>query len=677
MAATTTRSPYLFICYRSKDTGRFSRGLAKLVSERYGADRIFLDRQNSVPGEIWRAKIEEALRRATVMVVAIGAKWLALKNGRRRIDDPRDDVYLEISSALRTGTKIIPVFVGREKILDEEDLPLELRPLMQHNAVQALDVLADSAATPQVPDLLAALENAYGFVERHPRIPPLDESTRGTRGIRIAHLSDLHFGRDTYPSEPRGRHSVELLVAAERRLSEEKDGEKDPIHYIVVSGDLSYSGEREECLRARTWLESRMPLMDGQAKGLSSTGLGHPRDKIGVVQGNRDVDKTKLGGSGRKLDRDYARGFLDAFELAPRPAHVTPLEKFPCAWLTDDSTRVFVAFFDSSFCGHGDEAGAASRATRCSLLLKQSEDLIALCDRGLSGNLVVKEERISSSAFQSAIKAVVMHHPLLTTQAKLDGNLPVGVREKLLQNLMHAHIDVVFCGHRHVGELKRDFYAELISAQKAARQLRKEFTHLLLHEKPAAQLRDGRGRRYGRALSLLVTWVDAVNSSRPRDGLGLDHLVSELRAISQDPLRLWHTTNGEGNEPVLSLAGEEAQDWSRSGHSLEELGQALRQRLTEDERQRLNKLARAWVKNGIRVLGKRKLLQIRCASTALSLEGELPPKAARSFNICRFTTESHHVPHVNVRQFAFREGQFHFEESRGYDFPSTRQLVLC
>ena len=83
------------------------------------------------------------------------------------------------------------------------------------------------------------------------------------------------------------------------------------------------------------------------------------------------------------------------------------------------------------------------------------------------------------------------------------------------------------------------------------------------------------------------------------------------------------------------------------------------------------------MKNAIRFLGKRKLLQIRCASTALSFEGDSVTGAVRSFDICRFTMQGQHVPHVNVRQFVFREGQFQYEESRGYDFPSTSQLVLC
>ncbi len=58
--------------------------------------------------------------------------------------------------------------------------------------------------------------------------------------IRIAHVSDIHFG---------GEHVGAVAAAAERMAAEQLD-------LIVASGDLTQFGECAEFAAARAWIDS-------------------------------------------------------------------------------------------------------------------------------------------------------------------------------------------------------------------------------------------------------------------------------------------------------------------------------------------------------------------------------------------------------------------------------------
>ena len=70
-------------------------------------------------------------------LAVIGRQWLESESetGRRRLDDPRDFVRIEIEAALQRDIPVIPLLVQGALVPDEEDLPPSLQSLIYRNAI--------------------------------------------------------------------------------------------------------------------------------------------------------------------------------------------------------------------------------------------------------------------------------------------------------------------------------------------------------------------------------------------------------------------------------------------------------------------------------------------------------------------------------------------------------------
>lgn len=95
--------------------------------------------------------------------------------------------------------------------------------------------------------------------------------------LTLVHLSDIHFRRtsDSGPDDADADVRNELardLTAMRERLSH--------VYGLLVTGDIAFSGKREEYELADTWLASLTIL------------TGCPRNNIFTVPGNHDVDRT-------------------------------------------------------------------------------------------------------------------------------------------------------------------------------------------------------------------------------------------------------------------------------------------------------------------------------------------------------------------------------------------------
>jgi predicted MPP superfamily phosphohydrolase len=100
--------------------------------------------------------------------------------------------------------------------------------------------------------------------------------------IRLLHLSDIHFRvGSTWDADP-------VLRASARFIGEEVRGGLAP-DLVIITGDLAHAGKAEEYALARDWLEQLWP--DLTAGGSASL----PRDRLLLVPGNHDVDRTAVG----------------------------------------------------------------------------------------------------------------------------------------------------------------------------------------------------------------------------------------------------------------------------------------------------------------------------------------------------------------------------------------------
>ena len=153
----------LFINYRRDD----SRADAGRLYDRLQAlypDRVFRDVGSLEPGVDWHTAIERVLGTSDACIVVIGPRWLSITdaNGKRRLDDPRDTVRREVSTALANGMRVFPVLVGGAKMPAEEDLPEDMQSLARRNALEITEQDFDEDVT----KLARALERTLGWTPK-------------------------------------------------------------------------------------------------------------------------------------------------------------------------------------------------------------------------------------------------------------------------------------------------------------------------------------------------------------------------------------------------------------------------------------------------------------------------------------------------------------------------------
>jgi TIR domain-containing protein len=131
----------IFISYRREDSQGYARALYDLLSERFGAARIFRDIDALQPGEDFIEAIEKAIATSGSVVVLIGNDWLSAKDeeGERRLENPHDYVRIELAAALRSGLFVLPVLVQGASMPRGTDLPDDLQPLARRNALELSD----------------------------------------------------------------------------------------------------------------------------------------------------------------------------------------------------------------------------------------------------------------------------------------------------------------------------------------------------------------------------------------------------------------------------------------------------------------------------------------------------------------------------------------------------------
>lgn len=119
-------------------------------------------------------------------------------------------------------------------------------------------------------------------------MPPNDQN----RPIRILHLSDIHFRVD------RGWDADPVLRALARFIRTEVERGLVP-DLVVISGDLAFSGVKDEYALARDWLDRELwPALPDDL----------PRDRLLLTPGNHDVDRTKVKTGVRSIQN----GLLEA-----------------------------------------------------------------------------------------------------------------------------------------------------------------------------------------------------------------------------------------------------------------------------------------------------------------------------------------------------------------------------
>lgn len=96
--------------------------------------------------------------------------------------------------------------------------------------------------------------------------------------LRFVHLSDIHFGQEKDGTLPT-HEDVRINLVADCQTQAEELG---PASGLLITGDVAFSGKREEYQRAGEWLDE------------VTVAAGCEMTSVKVVPGNHDVDVTKI-----------------------------------------------------------------------------------------------------------------------------------------------------------------------------------------------------------------------------------------------------------------------------------------------------------------------------------------------------------------------------------------------
>jgi tetratricopeptide (TPR) repeat protein len=103
-----------------------------------GADRVFMDVEDIVPGQDFVETIDCSIAACETALIVIGPHWNEILRERSQKKEP-DYVCHEVSSALDHKLRIVPVLVGGATMPRQEDLPAALSGLPFHEAAELRD----------------------------------------------------------------------------------------------------------------------------------------------------------------------------------------------------------------------------------------------------------------------------------------------------------------------------------------------------------------------------------------------------------------------------------------------------------------------------------------------------------------------------------------------------------
>ena len=129
----------IFMCYRREDSAGHAGRIYDRLNERFPG-RVFMDVAGIGVGTRWAEVIEQTLASCDAALILIGRRWLEPGlAGTRRLEDPADPLRAEITTALRLKLKIVPVLVAGAAVPQEDELPSDVAPILDWQALRIDD----------------------------------------------------------------------------------------------------------------------------------------------------------------------------------------------------------------------------------------------------------------------------------------------------------------------------------------------------------------------------------------------------------------------------------------------------------------------------------------------------------------------------------------------------------
>lgn len=122
------------ISCRRDETAYPARMLYRRLIGRFGDDQAFMDVDSIESGDDFAEIINDAVGSFAAFIALIGDRslTLAIEDGKRRLDNAKDFVRLEIDVAIKRNIRVVPVLVKKAKLLSNSDLPPSLTGPARH-----------------------------------------------------------------------------------------------------------------------------------------------------------------------------------------------------------------------------------------------------------------------------------------------------------------------------------------------------------------------------------------------------------------------------------------------------------------------------------------------------------------------------------------------------------------
>jgi len=162
----------VFISYRRTDGGGWAGRLNDHLALRFGPNLVWQDVDNLEAGKEYLPQILDQIKSSDAVLVIIGPHWL--KDGRKRLQDPKDVLRIEITHALKKKGGVIPTLVGGAAMPMAKQLPPAVAGLVKRHGIvlsdtdwargmqllfeKLQDVVRAGGTTEPLPDLHSNLE---------------------------------------------------------------------------------------------------------------------------------------------------------------------------------------------------------------------------------------------------------------------------------------------------------------------------------------------------------------------------------------------------------------------------------------------------------------------------------------------------------------------------------------
>ena len=127
----------IFISYRRDDSRYQARMIYEAFLRRMPRENVFMDIDTIPLGVNFVKVLEGWVEQCEVLLVLMGVGWANStdpKTGKRRLDNPKDFVRVEIRGALTRDIPVVPVMLDGADIPDEDQLPDDIKGLLSRNA---------------------------------------------------------------------------------------------------------------------------------------------------------------------------------------------------------------------------------------------------------------------------------------------------------------------------------------------------------------------------------------------------------------------------------------------------------------------------------------------------------------------------------------------------------------